>query len=64
MPFLPLFASSLAGLQRPEGQDSRVVCETAIPITARTTNAIPLSGSEARMRKVLLRSDASSEFNA
>jgi hypothetical protein len=25
MPFLPLFASSLAGLQRPEGQDSRVV---------------------------------------
>jgi hypothetical protein len=25
MPFLPLFASSLAGVQRPEGQDSRVV---------------------------------------
>jgi hypothetical protein len=25
MPFLPLFASSLARLQRPEGQDSRVV---------------------------------------
>ena len=25
MPFLPLFASSLAGIQRPEGQDSRVV---------------------------------------
>ena len=25
MPFLPLFASSLAGLQRPEGLDSRVV---------------------------------------
>jgi hypothetical protein len=25
MPFLPLFASSLAGLQRPEGQDSRVI---------------------------------------
>jgi hypothetical protein len=25
MPFLPLFASCLAGLQRPEGQDSRVV---------------------------------------
>jgi hypothetical protein len=25
MPFLPLFASSLAGLQRPEGQDARVV---------------------------------------
>jgi hypothetical protein len=25
MPFLPLFASSLAGLQRPEGQHSRVV---------------------------------------
>ena len=25
MPFLPLFASSLAGLQRPEGRDSRVV---------------------------------------
>ena len=25
MPFLPLFASSLAGLQRPEGQGSRVV---------------------------------------
>jgi hypothetical protein len=25
MPFLPLFASSLAGLKRPEGQDSRVV---------------------------------------
>jgi MFS family permease len=25
MPFLPLFASSLAGLQRPEGHDSRVV---------------------------------------
>lgn len=25
MPFLPLFASSLAGLQRPEGQNSRVV---------------------------------------
>ena len=24
MPFLPLFASSLAGLQRPEGQDSRM----------------------------------------
>jgi hypothetical protein len=25
IPFLPLFAASLAGLQRPEGQDSRVV---------------------------------------
>jgi hypothetical protein len=25
MPFLPLFASSLAGVQRPEGQDSRLV---------------------------------------
>ena len=39
MPFLPLFASSLAGLQRPEGQDSRVVWRRLLLVGAAIMSA-------------------------
>jgi hypothetical protein len=40
MPFLPLFASSLAGLQRPEGQDSRVVWRRVLLVGAAIMSAM------------------------
>jgi hypothetical protein len=39
MPFLPLFASSLAGLPRPEGQDSRVVWRRLLLVGAAIMSA-------------------------
>jgi hypothetical protein len=39
MPFLPLFASSLAGLQRPEGLDSRVVWRRLLLVGAAIMSA-------------------------
>ena len=40
MPFLPLFASSLAGLQRPEGDDTRVVWRRLLLVGAAIVSAM------------------------